>query len=114
MPIMPKLLNLFGVEDTAMQVSDHAPYYAITAKTGTLVTRDGRPVYATYAEWRDSMSPSFAIHQLIPATPLLYGSVPLFNDVCPCGAKQRQAYYGHAEGCGTHAAQLSMPDSSEQ
>jgi hypothetical protein len=72
--------------DELIASGDQGQYYAVSAKYGTLVSRAGRPVYATLAQWAqlDGSMPAAAY---IPTTVTttaktfgpLFGSLPLLD-----------------------------------
>lgn len=49
----PGAAMLIGPDDRdRLAATDQGQYYCVSAKHGTLVSREGRPVYATLAEWQ--------------------------------------------------------------
>lgn len=74
------------LRDELIARGDPGQYYAVSAKYGTLVSREGRPVYATLAQWAQ-LDGSIPTQAYIPTTVTttaktfgpLFGSLPLLD-----------------------------------
>jgi hypothetical protein len=72
--------------DAEIAAGNQGQYYAVSAKHGMLVSRNGRPVYAALAEWAQ-LDASLPTAAYIPTTVTasgrsfgpLFGSLPMFD-----------------------------------
>jgi hypothetical protein len=57
-------------------MTNEGHFLAVSAKTGELVMRGSRPIYATRAVW-DGLGGGFKVAALIPMTNAVFGALPM-------------------------------------